>query len=355
MTFSLIISMPMVVCGFWLTFFLIRCFGEEAEPNVTRLITCFYAAALVLYINHWLYFSGHPSNIGEWSYYIANLCVYPIYYAYLRALTRTKQNWEVAVLLLPAIVWLVCYSFDLEMFTRVAFSVQVVWVLVRGYKLVLQTIRRMDNTYSDDRSRLLRPTHMLLILFGVTSFVSIVLNAFGRDYFAHETFVMIPAVLMTVLLFGLGYVAAHTTMPQETVEVEVAGDGLSVMGEEKEFATTEETDELMYKIANALREQKLYADPRLTIQDLATAVNSNRTYVSNCINRRTGLSFSQYIARYRVENAQSILRDPQYTTDHEAIAAAITLSGFTSNQTFYRLFREITGITPLQFRQKNLK
>ena len=107
----------------------------------------------------------------------------------------------------------------------------------------------------------------------------------------------------------------------------------------------------MYKISTAMREQKLYADPRLTIQDLAAAVNSNRTYVSNCINCRTGFSFSQYIARYRVENAESILRDPQYRNDHDAIAAAIALCGFTSEQTFYRVFKELTGMTPLVFRK----
>ena len=351
--YDLIISLPMVVCVSWLTFFLIRCFGEKTERRVPCLLAGFFFAASVLYTNHWLFFSGHPSTVGEGMYFVANLCVYPLYYAYLRALTRTKQNWEIPVLLLPAGLVAVLYPLGWHfIFARLAFAVQVVWVLVRGYKLVWQTIRRMDNTYSDDRSRLLRPTHMLLIIFGVTSFVSMVLNALGRDYFAQETLVMIPAVLMTVLLYGLGYVAAHTMIPQETVEEEVTGDGLSVTGETKDFASTEETDELMTKISTALREQKLYADPRLTIQDLAIAVHSNRTYISNCINRRTGLSFSQYIARYRVEKAQSILRDPQYTTDHEALSAAITQSGFTSEQTFYRVFKEITDLTPVQFRHK---
>ena len=354
MIYGLIISLPMVVCGGWLTFFLIRCFSEKTERHVPCLLVCFFLAALVLYTNHWLFFSGRPSTIGEWMYVVTNLCVYPIYYAYLRALTRTERNWEVPVLLAPALIsvslfpivrfWGGLSDNVLFVFTRVCFAVQVVWVLVCGYRLLLQTIRRLDDTYSDDRSRLLRPTHMLLILFGVTSVVSIVLNALGRDYFAHETFVIIPAVLMTVLLYGLGYVAAHTIMPQETV---------AVQEEEKEdSATTEETDELMFKIANAIREQKLYADPRLTIQDLASAVNSNRTYVSNCINRRTGLSFSQYVARYRVENAQSILCDPSYKTDREAFEAAMVLSGFSSDQNFYRLFKDLTGKTPMRYRRE---
>ena len=341
----------MMVCGFWLTFFVVRCFRSEPEPKVTRLLTCFFAAATVLYTNHWLYFTDHPSMVGEWLYVVANLCVYPIYYAYLRALTRTKPNWEIAVLFVPAVVMAVAFPLGLQLFARIAFALQVTWGLIRGYQLLLHTIRRMDNTYSDDRSRLLRPTHMMLLLLGITSFVSMVLNIIGRDYFAQETFVLIPAVLMTLLLYGLGYVAAHTMVPQETVEEEVTGDGLSVMGGAKDFVTTEETDALMIKIGATLREQQLFSNPHLTIQDLATTVGSNRTYVSNCINRCTGYSFSQYVARYRVEHAQSILRDPQYRNDHDAIAAAIALSGFTSEQTFYRVFKEITGQTPLAFRK----
>jgi AraC-like DNA-binding protein len=55
-----------------------------------------------------------------------------------------------------------------------------------------------------------------------------------------------------------------------------------------------------------------------------------------------------------VEHAQQLLRDPKYTSDHDAIADAIALSGFYSDQTFYRVFKDLTGLTPLQYRQQNL-
>ena len=354
MLVHLLISFPMLICFFWSIFFLIRWFLANDRPRVIRSILLFYIAATVLYFDHWLYFSGVRSVLGEWSYGVVNLCVYPLYYMYLRALTRAERGYEEWILIAPALLTLVVFpvgrfggliSHDtLFLVIRICFTVQVIWVLVRGYRLLIHTIRRMDDTYSDYRSRLLQPTRFSLILFGMTSFVSMALNFLGRDFFAHEASVALPAVVMSVLLYGLGFVAAHTTIPEETVAPEEDK-------EEKE-ASIEETDALMFKIATALREQELYADPRLTIQDLASAVNSNRTYVSNCINRRTGFSFSQYIAHYRVEHAQQILRDPKYKTDHEAIADAMALSGFSSDQNFYRVFKDITGVTPLQYRKK---
>ncbi len=350
----------MMLCFFWSIFFATRFLRGSKEPRVTGMILLFYLAATVLYTDHWLYFSDHPSFIGEWSYTVVNLCVYPLYYAYLRALTRTKISYEVPLLLLPAAV--VAFIFPLNvrfqwgiedsihLIARLFFAAQIVWVLVRGYRLIRNTQRRLDNNYTDDRSYLLQPTHTLLLFIGFTAAVSMMLNLLGRDSFDGSVLVSIPAVLMSVLLYGLGYVAAHTFMPEETIA--------QVEAEDEERAlrtTTEETDALMQQIATALREQKLFASPDLTIHDLASAVHSNRTYVSQCINRRTGLSFSQYVARYRVEHAQQILRDSGYGTDKEAIMDAMTSSGFSSDQTFYRVFKEITGETPLQYRHKNLQ
>ena len=351
MLFRFIIALPMMVCLYWGIFFLIRLFTRSAELRVSAMLLLFYAAAAVLYADHWLYFSGIRSAAAEFSYFIVNLCVYPLYYAYLRALTRAKSDPEVALLLLPAALVAIFFPIaamrddltneTLHFFARICFAFQVIWVWVRGYKLLRKTQERMDNTYSDDRSRLLRPAHIMLQLFGFTSAMSMLLNIIGREFFAEGLYVGVPAIIMSVLLYGLGFTAAHTAVPAETVT------------EEPNTASTEETDQLMQRIEQIMRDQSLYTDSHLTIQDLASAVGSNRTYVSNAINRNTALSFSQYVARFRIEYAQTILRDNKYTSDHEAIADAIALSGFTSDQNFYRVFKDLTGLTPLQFRQQN--
>ena len=352
MLFRLVIALPMLICLFWGIFFLIRLLTRrDIELRVTVMLLLFYAVAAVLYTDHWIYFSGVRSFIGEYTYFIANLCVYPIYFAYLRALTRTKRDPEVLLLLLPAALVAVLFPIAamredltnemLYFFARICFAFLVIWVWIRGYRLLHQTQQRMDNTYSDDRSRLLRPAHIMLQLFGFTAAVSMLLNVIGREFFAGNIGVVIPAIVMSVLLYGLGYTAAHTQVPPETVGEEPA-----------DTVTAEENDELMQRIEQAMREQQLFRNSRLTIQDLATAISSNRTYVSNAINRNCALSFSQYVAQYRIHFAKQVLRDPQYSSDHEAITAAAALSGFSSDQTFYRVFKELTNLTPLAYRQQ---
>jgi len=355
MLYTLIISLPMLVCLFWCIFFAARAFREDDEPRVKYTILLFYVASTVLYINHWLFFSDCETTIGAYIYLLANLSVYPLYYMYLRALTRTRLMWDNFVLFVPTALMAVIFPLNrywggveqvhLLIASRTCFAVQVVWVWICGFRLLRATQRRMDNTYADDRSYILQPTHTLLILLGLTAVFSMLLNALGRELFDDSWLVYIPAVLMSILLFSLGYVAAHTTLPVETVAPEETL--------EEDQATMQETDELIQKITTVLREEHLFADSHFTIQDLASAIGSNRTYVSNSINRRTGLSFSQFIARYRVEYAQTILSDRHYASDHDAIVAAIALSGFASPQAFYRIFKDVTGLTPLQYRQKN--
>jgi hypothetical protein len=226
MFFQFIISLPMMLCFFWSIFFLVRFHRGSDEPHVKRTILLFYIAATILYTDHWLYFSGLRSFWGEYSYSVANLCVYPLYYAYLRAITRTKKNIELPLLFLPAV--LVALLFPLGailripnwreyslIFSRVCFAIEVIWVWWRGYQILRDARVRMDDAYSDDRSYLLHPLVLIQHFLGVTAGISMLLNLLGRDFFAANMMVTIPAVLMSVLLYGLGYVAAHTTIPRE--------------------------------------------------------------------------------------------------------------------------------------------
>ena len=256
----------MLVCLFWMVSFLISVLSGKGESHPAVAILLFYSAATVLYTDHWLYFSGVDSVWGEWSYGVVNLCVYPLYYAYLCSLTRTPRFKEPVVLLLPAVAAVFLFPIgrfgglagDAAMFHfhRICFTVQVIWVLVRGWHLLMHTIRRLDDTYSDDRSRLLRPTYISLLLFGTTAVVSMILNFFGRDYFAKDAPVALPAVVMTVLLYGLGYVAAHTVIPRESVADESQDDG-EVTFQEKDDAA----ELLRERIETAIEEQKLYCNP----------------------------------------------------------------------------------------------
>jgi hypothetical protein len=65
------------------------------------------------------------------------------------------------------------------------------------------------------------------------------------------------------------------------------------------------------KILKKLFEEKhIYRHPDLILEYIIKKCNSNRTYVSSCINRHYGCSFKQLVLRYRLLAAQELLLKP---------------------------------------------
>lgn len=110
-------------------------------------------------------------------------------------------------------------------------------------------------------------------------------------------------------------------------------------------------DELMNSISALMEESQLYLDKSLTLDTLTMLVASNRTYVSKCINTCTGKSFSDYLNEYRVNYAKTLMEWYGSEASLEQIGSE---SGYTSESTFIRNFKKITGSLPSEWR-KSLK
>ena len=107
--------------------------------------------------------------------------------------------------------------------------------------------------------------------------------------------------------------------------------------------------DLFERLQRLMQEQKLYRDPGLTREGVAERLQTNRTYLTEVIQRYTGLSFVHYVNSYRIEEAAAILSDPSVDTPIKAVASGL---GFTSISTFYRLFQAIKGTSPSQYRKQ---
>ena len=95
-----------------------------------------------------------------------------------------------------------------------------------------------------------------------------------------------------------------------------------------------------------MEEQQLYLRPDLTLMDLAQAIGTNRTYVSNYLSQVLHVTFYDYVNQLRIERMSIPLmkEHPEYKLEYVA-----TKSGFASMSTFRRSFIKITGLTPGQY------
>lgn len=88
-----------------------------------------------------------------------------------------------------------------------------------------------------------------------------------------------------------------------------------------------------------------YAD--LTLKMLAEHVGLTESYCSKYFKQSVGTSFLEYVTTRRVSHAQRLLK---YTDS--SITEISENSGFSSIQTFNRVFKRYTGVTPSEYRRK---
>ena len=128
--------------------------------------------------------------------------------------------------------------------------------------------------------------------------------------------------------------------PQLTSEVPLSEDLAS--------ADPEADAALMQRINDVMEREKSYLDSDLKLSDVAASIGTNRNTISNCINSQLGCSFSQFVNSYRINHAQMLMR----TKPDMKISEVWSSSGFTTESSFFRTFKAVTGMTPSEWKQK---
>jgi len=109
----------------------------------------------------------------------------------------------------------------------------------------------------------------------------------------------------------------------------------------------EQTDKINRNLIDYLKNNEVYLQPDLSIQQLAKLIDTKPNYLSQVINQYYGKHFRYFINSYRIQKAKELLQHTDLIV--EAIAYD---TGFNSTSTFYTAFKKETGTTPNKFREK---
>lgn len=118
-------------------------------------------------------------------------------------------------------------------------------------------------------------------------------------------------------------------------------------------SSEEKTDDkdfmILTKIEQAMKEQKLYKNPNLSLNDLAESISESRNSISFALNNSLNKTFYNYINELRIEESKSLLSDK--SLQHFSIEGIAAQSGFKSMSVFYKFFKDIEKVTPAVFRK----
>lgn len=91
-----------------------------------------------------------------------------------------------------------------------------------------------------------------------------------------------------------------------------------------------------------------WADPGLTVQDMAQELGFANTYLCAVYKKSSGLTINQYITRLRVDHAKELLS----STPRKLYEVGRAV-GYTDGKYFTRVFTKETGLTPKQYRERH--
>lgn len=154
--------------------------------------------------------------------------------------------------------------------------------------------------------------------------------------------------------FYLGFYAIqqkeiYPFAPQELVEIE------EIIQEKTAFTPSHPLVDSAQKerLIHLIEEQKPYLNPELSLPKLAQMLSCSTHELSQLINQGFECNFYQFVNGYRVEESKRLLLDERL--QHLNILAIGFEAGFNSKTTFNTTFKQVVGMSPVEFRKQQLK
>ena len=152
-------------------------------------------------------------------------------------------------------------------------------------------------------------------------------------------------IFIYTIEFSFSYNTVAVAIHQQA-EVNEPQDPGDVMVNEEATTLSESLQEVIQSKEARWREQGGYRTAGLTIEQAARAMGTNRSYLSRYLNEVRHMTFYEWIAQMRIEEAQSIMLQ-ESETSIEQIASRV---GFSSVSTFSSTFKKVVGESPVKWR-----
>ncbi len=366
----------MFVSAFWAI--LLFCSEIEKYNRNRLMLALFMVVATMMFYAHCVFFNEYSGQIpvADTIYSFGVLACYPMFYIFLVSMTSSAQHLRRAwLLLLPALLLSgtvgVLYALMSEQQTlefidrclyreqyfgfsgvahhmaiahlviKICFAITVICVMLAGMNHVVKYEHQIKSVYSNIEGKTMVSFKIFLYLFFVTSLASFALNIVGRYHFGATFWALtLPSIVFSVLIFVLGMLGFHQTFTYENMDADL--QAIATPPAEPHPHDNLHAPVLARRIEEVIEEKRLFLLPNLKLSDLAAQLCTNRLYVSQAINSVMCLSFSDYINKKRIEYAAQLIAD----NPEMPIADIAYESGFASQNSFYRNFKNFKGCSP---------
>ncbi|TPN82820.1 tetratricopeptide repeat protein [Aquimarina algicola] len=120
----------------------------------------------------------------------------------------------------------------------------------------------------------------------------------------------------------------------------------------KTSLTSAEQEQYVQKILDYMETEKPYLDHEIKQSTLAERLNMSVHLFSEVLNVCFEKNFNNFMNLYRVDKAKQLIKDPAFS-NYKILALGYE-AGFPSKTSFNRVFKNLVGQTPSEYRQQHL-
>lgn len=325
-------------------------FGEVKDlirviPAVTQST---YALRLLYTIDMW--------TIGVCAAYLIEL-VSPRWFTLRRAL------WLSALFVIFTVAYAITGSEVIFYADLVYVGIYSVVVLAFLARLLVRYNRFIRNNYSNLERINLDWLYSVVVVF-VVCIVVWTIYLFNHNYYMKSVYYII-SLIAWIMLIARSKKQIEVTFDTATTRKchfattqgkcsqlveESAPIEESAVEEEIDSNTSQLTEQMKAQLNELMTVREIYLDSRLTLSDLAAELGTNRTYLSNYLNRELNVSFYDYVNSFRVKRACRMIDSDPDVSVHDIVESC----GFNSVSTFRRSFTREIGRTYGEYRKNVL-
>lgn len=104
-------------------------------------------------------------------------------------------------------------------------------------------------------------------------------------------------------------------------------------------------DALQIKLTNYFTQNNSFTDPRFSIENLVTALNTNKKVMNDTIQQNGFSGFKEFLNYLRVEHFKKLAAK----SPSSSVITLMYQCGYTSRTTFYRQFAEFEQMSPKEY------
>lgn len=255
------------------------------------------------------------------------------------------------------------YSFDLDIndgqhkllhfFTRISLIIkfvligQSIFYLYKISKLINLYKSRIREYFSNIKGKYFEWVNVFYIIFGVSLLAGIPPLLTGNSYLNQNDnhLLTVCFFVLSIVFYLIGFMADNHSYIEES-------EFYQSFNHSNKKAPNGVQKDIAKKIEQYFSDKKPFLNKDLKLTEVASALATNRTYISDTIRNEFNTNFNNYVNSYRVNEAVAMFND---SSNKNLTTIEISeRAGFHSYNCFVKTFKGKYRCTPGAFRKKEV-